>query len=194
MDRVDDLVVFDDHLPRTPSPAATANSHIGAESPLQDLGRHDAIWYVHLPDGQRWGPAAPESLLQWLSQGMIPPTALVWRNNWPEWKYAAAVFERPQIERPPAQTAPPAELIAPVEAVEFVNSAVPSYGTYRRIHRYPSAMVTFVLIGLLVILFSLMLYVFVLRDSHPRHTALIPTKFSSRNAKSLPLASPKLPC
>jgi len=53
----------------------------------------EAKWYVRPASGGQYGPAAPESMWQWLQENRIGREALVWREGWADWLIAANVFE-----------------------------------------------------------------------------------------------------
>ena len=55
------------------------------------------VWYVQLPDGQRFGPATLPILRSWVKERRISPTMLVWREGWQDWLEARLVF--PETEK-----------------------------------------------------------------------------------------------
>lgn len=55
------------------------------------------VWYVQLPDGQRFGPATLPVMQSWVSERRIGPNMLVWREGWTDWIEARQVF--PEIEQ-----------------------------------------------------------------------------------------------
>lgn len=67
-------------------------------------------WYV-MPasGGSQYGPATGEVLRAWMQEGRVAADSLVWRQDWPDWKKAAAVF--PQLG--PATSASPAGMALP---------------------------------------------------------------------------------
>ena len=149
------------------TPAAVASSN------------NSSFWYLHLPDGQRLGPARSDEVENWLRQGQVPGDALVWRDGWPQWKLASVVFAEPQTiptalgNGPPDFVLPSPELDRSASMLDSLpGSVVPSQAvlTHRRSRRYPNAKVTFVLIGLVIVLFALMLYVFFVHDDKPMTT------------------------
>ncbi|MGB7325895.1 MAG: DUF4339 domain-containing protein [Rubripirellula sp.] len=48
----------------------------------------DAAWYVRPPSGGQYGPASGELLKQWIAEGRVAATALIWRDGWPQWRSA----------------------------------------------------------------------------------------------------------
>ncbi|TWU49590.1 DUF4339 domain-containing protein [Rubripirellula reticaptiva] len=48
----------------------------------------DATWYVRPPSGGQYGPASGELLKQWIAEGRVASTALIWRDGWPQWRSA----------------------------------------------------------------------------------------------------------
>jgi hypothetical protein len=55
----------------------------------------DAVWYVRLTSGNQYGPAVGDIFRGWIAEGRVTPDCLVWREGWPEWQRASAVF--PQL-------------------------------------------------------------------------------------------------
>ena len=49
----------------------------------------NATWYVRPPSGGQYGPASTEELQEWISQGRVAATALLWRDGWPQWRDAS---------------------------------------------------------------------------------------------------------
>ncbi len=47
-----------------------------------------ATWYVRPPSGGQYGPATGDILRQWISEGRLTPTTLVWRDGWAQWRAA----------------------------------------------------------------------------------------------------------
>jgi hypothetical protein len=138
-----------------PMPASSSFVEAAADALLDPL----AVWYVHLPTGQQLGPAGGREVQRWLQQGGVSPGALVWRDGWPEWQPISKVF--PQQVSAPKPTATP---IATGDVEFGAQSAVPSVANYqRRGRRNVPVAATFLLMGLVVVLFGLLLYVFVLR-------------------------------
>ena len=80
-------------VPVTPTvlqlaPAANASS--AAPDPIAEAP--SAVWYVRTNTGGQFGPARGEMIRQWLNERRIGPEYLVWREGWPEWRRASAVF------------------------------------------------------------------------------------------------------
>lgn len=50
----------------------------------------DATWYVRPPSGGQYGPASSTILKQWIDEGRVAATALLWRDGWPQWREATA--------------------------------------------------------------------------------------------------------
>ncbi len=70
--------------PAESPPASTATNPA-----LQDA---NAVWYVQVPDGPQYGPAASSVVLSWIQQGRISADMLVWREGWDNWQEAKTVF------------------------------------------------------------------------------------------------------
>jgi len=61
-------------------------------SEAHPLAEPNVVWYVRPPAGGQYGPAAPEVVRTWLSEGRITPDTLVWREGWRDWQVARDVF------------------------------------------------------------------------------------------------------
>ncbi|HEV3341348.1 MAG TPA: DUF4339 domain-containing protein [Pirellulales bacterium] len=84
---------------------AAGNDPIGEAPNLQ--------WYAMPPGAaNQYGPASGEEFRVWMKEGRIPADALVWRQDWPEWKRAGAVF--PQLAAPAAVASLPAATAASI--------------------------------------------------------------------------------
>ena len=49
----------------------------------------EATWYVRPPSGGQYGPATVDVLRQWIDEGRVAATALLWRDGWPQWRSAS---------------------------------------------------------------------------------------------------------
>ena len=49
----------------------------------------EGIWYVRPPSGGQYGPATTDLLKQWIDEGRVAATALLWREGWPQWRGAS---------------------------------------------------------------------------------------------------------
>lgn len=49
----------------------------------------DGTWYVRPPSGGQYGPATSELLKEWIAEGRIAATSLLWRDGWPQWRDAS---------------------------------------------------------------------------------------------------------
>lgn len=63
-----------------------------------------ALWYVRPQEGGQFGPAAGDLLRQWILEGRVAATTLLWREDWPQWSRADVVlperFSTGTIPRP----------------------------------------------------------------------------------------------
>ena len=76
-------------------------------------------WYAMPPGAaNQYGPAKGEEFRVWMQEGRVTADALVWRQDWPDWKRAGSVF--PQLEA----AAPVASLVAaPVASMPLPTAA-----------------------------------------------------------------------
>ena len=94
--RSDDLPPATDHVSPTVD-SAPAVSPRPADPPSQAdrealdvlTEQPEATWYVRPPSGGQYGPATTELLRQWISEGRVAATALLWREGWPQWRDAS---------------------------------------------------------------------------------------------------------
>jgi hypothetical protein len=75
-------------LPTGGPASVAAPSDVIAQAPT-------AVWYVRPATGGQFGPASGDIMRAWIEEGRVGASSLVWRNGWPEWRSAAAVF--PQL-------------------------------------------------------------------------------------------------
>lgn len=52
----------------------------------------DAAWYVRPDAGGQFGPANADVLADWIRQGRVSKSSLVWRDGWAQWRDAAEAF------------------------------------------------------------------------------------------------------
>jgi hypothetical protein len=45
-----------------------------------------AQWYVRPPNGGRYGPADGTTIRQWIREGRVTKTTLLWRDGWAQWR------------------------------------------------------------------------------------------------------------
>jgi hypothetical protein len=49
-------------------------------------------WYVRPPNGGQYGPANTEIFGEWITEGRVAASSLVWRDGWPQWRTATEAF------------------------------------------------------------------------------------------------------
>ena len=127
------------------------------------------VWHVQFSTGQQLGPLDDAVLQQWLGEGRIGPDDLLWREGWPQWQTAQAVFPHWRGQQGSVQGG----LVQAVSVDDPLQEAVQSsqrapaanWVQYRhRGKREIRARLSLVLLGLVVVLFALLLYVFAVRD------------------------------
>ncbi|MEO9929837.1 DUF4339 domain-containing protein [Rhodopirellula bahusiensis] len=90
--------------------SSTASKASQANSPATILGDSTAVWYVRPPSGGQYGPADGPTMKQWITEGRISDSAMLWRDGWPDWKPAGEILrllkhKGPSIETEPTQKA-----------------------------------------------------------------------------------------
>jgi hypothetical protein len=140
----------------------------GSESNRAYTG--EAVWHVRLANGQQIGPLDDVGLQQWVSEGQLGDNDLIWRNGWPQWQPATAVLsELPQAE----QEFEPLGAVATAgrgddPLMDAVQATIQGSSTnwFTQRHRGKKeirARLSLVLLGLIVLLFALLLYIFAIR-------------------------------
>lgn len=110
--------------PAAPQPAIVAAPAASVAGGAVDPIAEDPTlqWYATPPGAtSQYGPAGGEEFRAWMQEGRITADALVWRQDWPDWKRAGEVF--PQLESPPAAGGAPV-VAAPIVAVPPVAAPV----------------------------------------------------------------------
>jgi hypothetical protein len=131
-------------------------------------------WYVHLPTGKQLGPIASDTLREWLDQARIGVDALVWRNGWDQWQVIRDAFAQ---SRSPAAGAEPVNWprLDFSESDRMAPSGLPSqqFGEWRnrRKSRF-STTASLCLLGMVVLLFALLLFVFFNRKQPAKVSSL----------------------
>ncbi len=74
-----------------PATTSTEAAQATASATLLDT-ETEATWYVRPPSGGQYGPASSEILKQWIDEGRVAATSLLWRDGWPQWRDAADVL------------------------------------------------------------------------------------------------------
>lgn len=64
-----------------------------------------ALWYVRPKSGGQYGPAAIDLLYEWIEQGRVSSSALLWRDGWAQWRNAVDVL--PELDASTAQPSGP---------------------------------------------------------------------------------------
>ncbi|EMI53590.1 hypothetical protein RSSM_04930 [Rhodopirellula sallentina SM41] len=112
----------------TPSPAPNVING-PAPSTQEILGDASSTWYVRPPSGGQYGPANGPTLGQWIEEGRVADTAMLWRDGWPDWRIAKEVLpvfsngatgivsDRAAVSSAPAATPPGVEAPAPTGTV-----------------------------------------------------------------------------
>ncbi|MGH7193912.1 MAG: GYF domain-containing protein, partial [Candidatus Saccharimonadales bacterium] len=97
--------------------AATAANAVDAIAEAPGLQ-----WYAAPPGAtSQYGPASGEEFRAWMHEGRITADALIWRQDWADWKRAGSVF--PQLETPTAAGAPPVAPLGPATATPLPTAS-----------------------------------------------------------------------
>jgi hypothetical protein len=108
-------------------PAQPLAAAHGTLDPISEAPQ--ASWYVRPPAGGQYGPALGNVMREWIQQRRVTPDSLVWREGWPDWKRADAVFPSMAAAVPiQAAAAYPAAL--PAQAAPVAVPAAPLAGPF----------------------------------------------------------------
>lgn len=83
------------HLDSAVETSAQPRSVSGKQPSFDPLG--DAAistWYVRPPSGGQYGPATTDVLRQWIKEGRVAATALLWREGWAQWREARELLPK----------------------------------------------------------------------------------------------------
>jgi hypothetical protein len=130
------------------------------------------VWHVQSANGQRLGPLDNATLQQWIAVGRITPDDLVWHPGWPQWQSAQAAL--PQWTAATLHATPLPVNVAGLDRTaaplaEAEQNSTPTASPHwlmqerHRGKRQIRARLSLVLLGLVVLLFALLLYIFVMR-------------------------------
>lgn len=89
----------------------------------------EATWYVRPPNGGQYGPATSELLSQWIDEGRIAASSLLWRDGWPQWRAAAEAFPDLATRLPSGHTAAVAAPSKAPSTAPFESPAIPRNST-----------------------------------------------------------------
>jgi hypothetical protein len=177
------------HPASAPRPAVPATSFSAPPDPIAEAPT--AVWYVRPASGGQFGPAQGDVLRQWLEQKRVGPDSLLWRDGWPDWRNAAAVFPylapsspRGVVPKPMATTAPiPAKpAVAPQAGDDWTEAIIDTKPLHHR-HRAPSQQSNIILgISLAIILLGAVLAFVLIRMAMRQRNE--PESFDSRPASS----------
>ncbi len=91
------------------------------EPPFDPLDDSTARWYVRPPNGGRYGPADGVTIRQWISEGRVTASTLLWREGWAQWRELVEVVPEAFASQPaPANVAKPQP---PVSATSMTTPA-----------------------------------------------------------------------
>ena len=91
-----------------PADDAPALPGISRSDQPASLRHHEpeASWYVRPPSGGQYGPAPTSLLEQWISEGRVAASSLIWRDGWPQWRSATEAFPELAAQLPGGQPLP----------------------------------------------------------------------------------------
>ncbi|MGB7348141.1 MAG: DUF4339 domain-containing protein [Pirellulaceae bacterium] len=101
---------------------AVAERPTTVSSPELLAGDPHATWYVRPPTGGQYGPANGEVLRQWIGEGRVAATALLWRDGWAQWREASEALPELSKQFPDSQKVATAASQTPATALENVAS------------------------------------------------------------------------
>ncbi|MDA8744897.1 DUF4339 domain-containing protein [Rubripirellula amarantea] len=81
----------------------------------------EATWYVRPPSGGQYGPATSDVLRQWIDEGRVAASALLWRDGWPQWRAASETLPGLATRFPGAGTGGDSGTASPSKSVAAAN-------------------------------------------------------------------------
>ncbi|TWT54726.1 hypothetical protein Pla22_23780 [Rubripirellula amarantea] len=81
----------------------------------------EATWYVRPPSGGQYGPATSDVLRQWIDEGRVAASALLWRDGWPQWRAASETLPGLATRFPGAGTGGDSGTASPSKSVVAAN-------------------------------------------------------------------------
>jgi hypothetical protein len=155
-------------------------------------------WHVQLVTGQQFNGIDDATLQQWISERRISPADLLWRDGWLQWQPASAVFSQGQNMSSggtgsesmifPTNSQPKDDFLA--EALQSIAKPATSATWLQQRYRGKReirATLSIVLLGLVVLLFALLLYVFFVKQQPESKQTQLPQH--SVYAASFPAAA-----
>jgi GYF domain 2 len=138
------------------------------------------IWHVQFANGEQFGPLDDAMLQSWLAEGRMSPEDLVWRQGWAQWQSAMTAFPQGRQSAGNQTAMVPAANRADDPLLDALEKGLPTASTgnwFQQRHRGKReirARLSLVLLGLVILLFALLLYVFFMRDqsSQPKETSV----------------------
>jgi GYF domain 2 len=140
----------------------------------------DPVWHIQFANGEQFGPLDDTMLQSWLAEGRISPDDLIWRQGWPQWESAMTVFPHGRQSVGHQTTIAPSPNRADNPLIDALETGLPKasssnwFSQRHRGKREIRARLSLVLLGLVILLFALLLYVFFMRDqsSQPKETSM----------------------
>jgi hypothetical protein len=110
-------------VPESSTPPPNLNGP--ASEPTTILDHDDeGTWYVRPPSGGQYGPATTELLKQWIGEGRVAATSLLWREGWPQWRDASESLPELVAKLPDNNTATTPQLPSTVNPPAIAESKV----------------------------------------------------------------------
>ena len=105
------------------SPQEADARQVAAGSILEE--EPNATWYVRPPSGGQYGPASTAELREWIGQGRVAASALLWRDGWPQWRDAGEALPELSDKLPGLTGATSSVPSSSLKSGVQVNSATP---------------------------------------------------------------------
>lgn len=110
-------------VPESSTPPPNLNAP--APEPTTILDHDDqGTWYVRPPSGGQYGPATTELLKQWIGEGRVAATSLLWREGWPQWRDASEALPEFVAKLPDKNTATTRQLSSTANPPAMAKSNV----------------------------------------------------------------------
>lgn len=161
-DAAEDLEAASPEAETREVPSSLAGDRIASISALDDDPH--ASWYVRPPSGGQYGPASVEILRQWIDEGRVAATALLWREGWPQWRDASDALPELAARLPDGTVASRVQSVGAQAAVATETGATAlsgqaDVGTARRARSMKRVMLVGVLTALAATLVGVLVVV-----------------------------------
>lgn len=74
------------------SPKKPSEEQAPDKTPVDDVPRQKAEWYMQTDDGDEYGPVTKDELDQWVKDGRVDKSCQLLQEGWEQWKWAEHIY------------------------------------------------------------------------------------------------------